>query len=80
MQWDASSAGGFTTGEPWLPPIDPEERNVETQRAEPGSLLNHYRRLIAARRELGSSFRILDSPPGRLSYERGGRIVTIRAK
>ena len=64
MQWDASSAGGFTTGEPWLPLIDPAERNVEAQRAEPGSLLNHYRRLIAARRELGSAFRILDSPPG----------------
>jgi Glycosidases len=56
MQWDASSAGGFTAGEPWLPPIDPAERNVEAQSAEPGSLLNHYRRLIAARRELGSAF------------------------
>ena len=49
MQWDASPTGGFTTGDPWLPPIDPEERNVEAQRADPGSLLNHYRRLIRAK-------------------------------
>jgi glycosidase len=77
MQWDASSAGGFTTGEPWLPSMDPAERNVEAQRADPGSLLNYYRRLIAARRELGPAFRILDSPPTTLSYERGGQVVTI---
>jgi glycosidase len=80
MQWDSSWAGGFTTGEPWLPPIDPAERNVEAQRADSGSLLNHYRRLIAARRELGSAFRILDSPPGTLSYERDGHVVTIEAE
>jgi alpha-glucosidase len=80
MQWDASSTGGFTTGQPWLPPIDPAERNVEAQRAEPGSLLNHYRRLTAARRELGSAFRFLDSPPGILSYERDGHVVTIEAE
>jgi alpha-glucosidase len=50
MQWDASPAGGFTTGTPWLTPVDPGERNVETQRGDPGSLLEHYRRLIAERR------------------------------
>jgi alpha-glucosidase len=49
MQWDASATGGFTTGTPWLPPIDPADRNVEAQRADPGSLLNHYRRLIHAK-------------------------------
>ena len=48
MQWDASPTGGFTTGQPWLQPIDPTERNVEAQRADPDSLLNHYRRLIQA--------------------------------
>ena len=50
MQWEASPTGGFTTGEPWLPPIDPEKRNVEAQRADPDSLLNYYRRLIETRR------------------------------
>jgi alpha-glucosidase len=50
MQWDGSPNGGFTTGHPWLPPIDPQERNVKAQRADPDSLLNHYRRLIQSRR------------------------------
>jgi alpha-glucosidase len=80
MQWDASPTGGFTTGKPWLPPIDPQERNVEGQRADPGSLLNHYRRLIESRRGLGKGFRILESPPGTLSYERNGRVVTVEAE
>jgi alpha-glucosidase len=79
MQWDASATGGFTTGEPWLPPIDPEERNVEAQRADPDSLLNHYRRLIESRRTLGGDFRMLDSAPGVVSYRRNGHVVTIEA-
>jgi alpha-glucosidase len=49
MQWDSSPAGGFTTGTPWLPLIDPQERNVEAQRGDPDSLLEHYRRLISER-------------------------------
>jgi glycosidase len=50
MQWDASPNGGFTSGSPWLPPVDPAERNVAAQRDDPRSLLNLYRRLISARR------------------------------
>jgi alpha-glucosidase len=49
MQWDASPGGGFTTGTPWLPLVDPGVRNVEGQRGDPESMLEHYRRLIAAR-------------------------------
>jgi alpha-glucosidase len=49
MQWDASATGGFTTGDPWLPPADPAARNVTDQSADPGSTLSLYRRLIAAR-------------------------------
>jgi alpha-glucosidase len=49
MQWDASPNGGFTTGTPWLPTIAPREHSVEAQRGDPGSLLEHYRRLIADR-------------------------------
>ena len=52
MQWDASPTGGFTTGTPWLPPVDPATRNVADQSADPASLLSLYRRLIAARREV----------------------------
>jgi len=51
MQWDASPSGGFTTGTPWLPLVDPEQRSVEAQRGDPDSMLEHYRRLIAERRE-----------------------------
>jgi alpha-glucosidase len=47
MQWDASPTGGFTTGRPWLPLVDPEQRSVEAQRGDPDSMLEHYRRLIA---------------------------------
>jgi glycosidase len=50
MQWDATPTGGFTTGTPWLPSVDPATRNVEDQSRDPGSLLSLYRRLIAARR------------------------------
>ena len=49
MQWDASTTGGFTQGEPWLPLVDPAQRNVADQSPDPGSLLNHYRRLLAVR-------------------------------
>jgi glycosidase len=53
MQWDRSPSGGFTTGAPWLPAVDPEERNVADQRDDPDSLLNLYRDLIARRRRHG---------------------------
>ena len=77
MQWDASPAGGFTTGDPWLPPIDPAERNVETQRGDPGSLLELYRTLIALRRGLGDGFRLVDAEPGVVAFERGGHTVAV---
>jgi alpha-glucosidase len=50
MQWDRS--GGFTAGEPWLPMVDPERRNVAVQREDPGSLLHLYRDLIERRRAM----------------------------
>jgi alpha-glucosidase len=53
MQWDATRTGGFTTGSPWLPPVNAERRNVEAQRGDPDSLLEHYRNLIARRRAPG---------------------------
>ncbi len=36
MQWDASPGGGFSTGDPWLEPSDPERRAVAAQRDDPG--------------------------------------------
>jgi len=50
MQWDSSPAGGFTTGEPWLPPGDFAETNVAAQRDDPASLLALHRSLIQLRR------------------------------
>jgi oligo-1,6-glucosidase len=52
VQWDASPSAGFTTGTPWLP-VNPDnvEWNAEAQRRDPGSVLAHYRRLIALRHE-----------------------------
>ena len=77
MQWDSSPAGGFTTGEPWLPAIDPESRNVDAERGDSGSLLELYRRLIALRRELGGDFHLLPAEPGLLAFERGRHAVAV---
>jgi alpha-glucosidase len=71
MQWTAEPLGGFTEGAPWLPLVDPERRNVEAQRGDPGSLLELYRRLIELRRELGSGFELLRTHDGVLAYRRG---------
>jgi alpha-glucosidase len=75
MQWDAGPNGGFSTKTPWLPPIDPDERNVAAQRDDADSLLNHYRRLIELRHALPRDFRFLDSAPGELAFERGSEKV-----
>jgi glycosidase len=75
MPWDGSPEAGFTTGEPWLP-LNPDwrTRNVEALSADPGSILNLYRRLIAVRRssralQLGD-YRELVAADGVLAYER----------
>lgn len=53
MQWTDEVNAGFTTGAPWLPvhPNHPS-RNVAAQQADPDSLLNVYKRLLAIRREV----------------------------
>jgi len=75
MQWDAD--GGFTSGKPWLPLVDPEARNVADEQADPGSLLNLYRSLIELRRGLGPGFRLLDAEPGVVAFERDGNAVAV---
>jgi alpha-glucosidase len=77
MQWDASPAGGFSAGRPWLPAVDPAERNVAAQRDDPGSLLVLYRDLIALRRELSGAARPVESEDGVLAYRRGRHLVAI---
>jgi alpha-glucosidase len=80
MQWDASPTGGFSTGDPWLPPVDPAERNVADQSADPESMLGLCKRLIELRRELGGDLRMLDTAEGVLAYRRGDHVVAINTR
>ncbi|MBN1527880.1 MAG: alpha-glucosidase [Thermoleophilaceae bacterium] len=77
VQWDASPSGGFTTGTPWLPPVDPERRNVEAQRGDPASMLAFVRELIRLRHGLGDGLELLDAEPGLLAYRRGEHVIVI---
>jgi alpha-glucosidase len=55
MPWDGTPGAGFSltqgAGQPWLP-LHPDfpARNVEAQRADPGSLWHWYRNLLALRK------------------------------
>jgi alpha-glucosidase len=51
LRWDDTEAGGFTTGEPWLPLGKDRSRNIEAQRRDVRSLLHLYRELIELRRK-----------------------------
>jgi alpha-glucosidase len=77
MQWDSSPTGGFTTGDPWLAAVDPAERNVESQRDDPASVLSLTRELIALRRELGGGFELLDAADGVVAFRRGRHTVAV---
>ena len=77
MQWDDSPEGGFTTGRPWLPAVDPERTNVEAQRQDPRSTLSLTRDLLTLRRLLGGELELIDSEPGVLSYRRGDHTIAI---
>ncbi|MGD2070508.1 MAG: alpha-amylase family glycosyl hydrolase [Gemmatimonadota bacterium] len=51
MQWERGPAAGFTSTTPWEPlPADSMTANVAAMEGDPGSLLNHYRRLIHLRK------------------------------
>jgi len=77
MQWDGSETGGFTTGDPWLPPVDAEHRNVADASDDPRSLLSLYRRLLALRPRLGEGFEIVVADEPVLGYRRGEHVVTL---
>lgn len=53
MQWNDGPEAGFTTGTPWIK-VDERypEINVESQLADPYSILNHYKKLIALRKSV----------------------------
>jgi alpha-glucosidase len=75
LPWDGSPTHGWGVEEAWLPwPPEPDVRNVESLRADPGSILNLYRRVLAARRAspalaLGD-LSMLPTPRGVLAWER----------
>ena len=50
VQWDASANAGFTAGTPWIA-VNPDhvDVNAAAQVGQPGSVFEHYRRLIALR-------------------------------
>ena len=80
MPWDASSAqAGFSSNpHTWLPvTADYRTVNVQTEAADPSSLLNWYRRLIALRRSnralrSGRTVMLDRTNPSVLSYARVG--------
>jgi len=86
MQWDASVNAGFNAGaKPWLPvSADYATRNVAAERADPKSVLNFYRTLIAERRgnpALAGEMTMVDrANPNVLSYVRSGggrKVLTV---
>jgi alpha-glucosidase len=52
MQWDGSANAGFTSAaKPWLPvPPSAAQYNVETEKRDPDSIFNAYKRLLALRK------------------------------
>jgi alpha-glucosidase len=50
MQWTPATNAGFSTVQPWNP-VDPRYKkyNVETEKADPNSILNDYQKLLALR-------------------------------
>jgi alpha-glucosidase len=74
IPWSAAAGHGWA-GEPWLPwPPSPADRNAESQREEPGSVLHLHRDLLAARRASAAlrcgSLEIVDLDPQLLAYRR----------
>jgi len=89
MQWDATppQAGFSTSPTTWLPVASNYKTvNVQTELADPNSLLNWHKRLIAMRRELtalrdGGMVMVDTANPNVLSYVRtapdGGHAVVV---
>ena len=52
FQWDTSANAGFTDGTPWLPVNRNYTRiNLESQKLDPDSVYQYYRRLLALRKD-----------------------------
>ena len=76
MQWNAGPNAGFSTATPWLP-VDERYKtyNVETEKQDPNSILNYYKKLLELRHtnpELlnGNYVPLNEDDPNVLSYMR----------
>jgi oligo-1,6-glucosidase len=84
MQWDAGCQAGFSTGTPWID-VSPDYStvNAAAERADPGSVFHHYRKLIELRRrdrsvQLGDFTLLLAEHPSLYVFTRsleGDRIL-----
>ena len=75
MPWDTTPHAGFSSARPWLRVNSDYARvNVESERRDPNSLLNYYRRLIALRRASPAlqqgTYRVLDPAGDVYAYQR----------
>lgn len=76
MVWDGAPNGGFTTGLPWLP-VKPAQaaRHVAGQLGQEGSVLEHYRAMLAFRKARpalrAGRTRFLDLTEPVLAFQRG---------
>ena len=75
IPWTAAPDHGWGTEEPWLPwPPDADTRDVESQRANPHSILHLYRRLLAHRRDspalVSGDQVLLEAPEGVVAFAR----------
>ena len=74
LPWTTAPGHGWSA-DAWLPlPPDAGTHSVEAERADVGSTVHLYRRLLAARRGSAAltcgDLRLLDSPPGTLAWTR----------
>jgi alpha-glucosidase len=78
MQWEPDPVtGGFTTGSPWLAPVDPERRSVSAQSGQADSMLELYRALIALRRDIRGPVEMVAAGTGIVAYRRGRHLVAV---
>jgi alpha-glucosidase len=83
MAWEADKPnGGFSTARPWLPVSETHlARAVDVQNADSGSVLAHYRRMLAFRKEhtalIDGSIEFLDAGENLLAFKRGSNEETL---
>lgn len=77
MQWAPVRGGGFTSGKPWLPLVDPADRSVEAQREDDGSMLRLFRELLTLRRRINGRPRVIDSQGEILAFTRDEHLVVV---